>query len=246
VLLLDSQTGELRWKLRTDLDQLPIPPEDAEYCSFLDSDFRARLQEMTGAEFLEQIEDSFSGFLRLSEREAVSARNLPGLLDRLFAQFVQTRVIRFETHLPLYRLRAAATKFGEDSEVSESEGDVEWVLAPPGLRLSPELFVVQVVGRSMEPLIPDGSLVVFRKIAPGTRQGKRLLIEELGATGSSARFTVKRYTSVKKQSSEDEWAHGVIRLEPLNPEFPAFELDPEAFEGKYRVIGEFVQVLETE
>lgn len=246
VLLLDSQTGELHWKLRTDMEQLPIPPEDAEYCSFLDSDFRARLQEMTGAEFLESIEDSFSGFLRLSEREAVSARNLPGLLDRLFARFVQTRVVPYETHLPLYRLRAAATKFGEDSEVAEGEDDVEWVLAPPGLRLSADLFVVQVVGRSMEPLIPDGSLVVFRKIPAGSRQGKRLLIEELGATGSSARFTVKRYTSIKKQASEEEWSHGVIRLEPLNPEFPAFELDPEAFEGKYRVIGEFVQVLSTD
>ncbi len=245
VLLLDSQTGELRWKLRTDMDNLPIPPEDAEYCSFLDSDFRARLQEMTGTEFLETIEDSFSGFLRLSEREAVSARNLPGLLDRLFSQFVQTRVIPFETHLPLYRLQAAATKFGEDREIAEGDDDKEWVLAPPGLRLTPEMFVVQVVGRSMEPLIPDGSFVVFRRIAPGSRQGKRLLIEELGATGTSGRFTVKRYTSAKK-NTEEGWAHSVIRLEPLNREFPAFELDPEAFEGKYRVIGEFVQVLDTE
>jgi hypothetical protein len=98
----------------------------------------------------------------------------------------------------------------------------------------------------MEPLIPDGSLAVFRRVGAGSRQGKRLLIEELGATGSSARFTVKRYTSVKKpvgSSGRDEWAHASIRLEPLNPEFPAFELDPEAFEGRYRVVGEFVQAL---
>ena len=94
----------------------------------------------------------------------------------------------------------------------------------------------------MEPLIPDGSLVIFRKPRAGSRAGKRLLIEELGA-GSSARFTVKRYTSTKRQTGEDDWSHERIRLEPLNPEFPAFDLDPEEFEGKYKVIGEFVRVL---
>jgi hypothetical protein len=101
----------------------------------------------------------------------------------------------------------------------------------------------------MEPLIPDGSLTVFRRIPAGSRQGKRLLIEELGATDTSARFTVKKYSSVKRVKSgvdgdEDaEWEHAAIRLEPLNPEFPSFELDPESFENRYRVLGEFVAVL---
>ncbi len=101
----------------------------------------------------------------------------------------------------------------------------------------------------MEPLIPDGSLAVFRRIPAGSRQNKRLLIEELGATGTSARFTVKKYTSVKRAArkdagdEDDAWQHAAIRLEPLNPEFSSFELDPESFENLYRVIGEFVQVL---
>ncbi|MDQ6699880.1 MAG: S24 family peptidase, partial [Acidobacteriota bacterium] len=102
------------------------------------------------------------------------------------------------------------------------------------------MFVAKVVGRSMEPLIPDGSLCVFRSPVVGSRQGKRLLIEQLGATDSSARYTVKRYTSRKVQTGEEEWSHESIRLEPLNPDFPAFELDGEQF----RVLGEFVQVLD--
>jgi phage repressor protein C with HTH and peptisase S24 domain len=244
ILLLDKHTESLEWKLREDLDELGLSPEDLEYVSYLDSDFRARVRETSGAEFLDWLEDTLSGFLLMSERETVSGRSASQLLNRLFDEHVDTRVIRYKTHLPYYHLRAAATKFGEDSEASDA--DVQWVRCPAGLRPAEDLFVVQVVGRSMEPLIPDGSLAVFRRIAAGSRRGKRLLIEELGATGTSARFTVKRYTSKKKVSEDGEWAHETIRLEPLNPEFPAFELDPEAFEGRYRVIGEFVQVLDSD
>jgi SOS-response transcriptional repressor LexA len=248
ILLFDPETSRLEWKLREDLDELDIAAEDAEYVSCLDSDFHARAAEMGGPALLESLEDSLSGFLRISAREAVSGHSVPALLNRLFDEHVDARVRPFVTHLPFYGLRAAATKFGEDREV---ESEVEWLRAPAGLRLSGDLFVVEVLGRSMEPLIPDGSRVIFRRMGAGSRQGKRLLIEELGATDSSARFTVKRYTSVKKpvgnapprEDADGEWAHASIRLEPLNPEFPPFSLDPEAFEGKYRVIGEFVQVL---
>ena len=38
----------------------------------------------------------------------------------------------------------------------------------------------------------------------------------------------------------DSWEHEDIRLEPLNREFPAFGLHPDAF----RVIAEFVAVLD--
>jgi hypothetical protein len=256
VMLLDPQTHNVEWKLREDFDTLPLSAEDAEMASFLDSDFRARVAEVGGREFLESLEDSLSGFLRISDRETAAGVSSHDLLNRLFsahvhaAHFDRGPVAPFVTHLPYYGLRAAATRFGEDLEVA---GDVEWVRAPEGLRLSPELFVVQVVGRSMEPLIPDGSLAIFRKFGAGSRQGKRLLIEELGVTDSSARFTVKRYTSIKRPIARDtrgeeggdnpEWEHASIRLEPLNPEFPAFELDPETFENRYRVIGEFVALV---
>jgi SOS-response transcriptional repressor LexA len=243
VLLLDKNTNQIEWKLREDPDE-SLSPEDAEYAMLLDADFRARAAEMGGKEFLESLEDSLSGFLRISDRETAVGSSAHAMLNRLYETHVDSRVRRFVTHLPFYGLRAAATRFGEDMEVAEDESEVEWVRAPEGLRLSPEMFVVQVVGRSMEPLIPDGSLAVFRKFAVGSRQGKRLLIEELGATDSSARFTVKRYTSAKTYSGE-QWQHAGIRLEPLNPEFPAFDLDPETFENRYRVLGEFVAVCPT-
>jgi len=159
------------------------------------------------------------------------------MLERLYQEHVERAAVEpFVTHLPLYSLKAAATRFGEDREV-ESEG---WVKAPPRLRLTPDMFVARVVGRSMEPLIPDGSLCVFRVGVVGSRRGKLVLVERFGTTETSARYTIKKYTSKKTQTGEGEWAHASVRLEPLNPEFEGFELK----EGEARVIAEFVQVLE--
>jgi hypothetical protein len=52
----------------------------------------------------------------------------------------------FETHLPVYSLRAAAGKFGEGQEVVE-EG---WAKAEGIGPLGPNMFVAHAVGRSME------------------------------------------------------------------------------------------------
>ena len=147
----------------------------------------------------------------------------------------------FVTHLPFYGLRAAATKFGEEFDQAEVSEPEAWMRAPQGLRLSEGMFVAQVVGRSMEPLIPDGSYCIFRGPVIGSRQGKRLLIEQTGGPGADrcSRYTVKRYTSRKKTDADGAWQHESIRLEPLNPEFEAFELGA----GDFRVIAEFVQVL---
>ncbi|HEU0140061.1 MAG TPA: hypothetical protein VFQ79_10135, partial [Bryobacteraceae bacterium] len=71
-----------------------------------------------------------------------------------------------------------------------------------------------------------------------TRQGKLLLIENYGLSENQGRYTVKRYRS-EKQSTEEGWRHTKIVMEPLNPEFERWELEP----GDFRVIGEFVRVL---
>ena len=92
----------------------------------------------------------------------------------------------------------------------------------------------------MEPRIPDGSLNLFRLHPAGSRQGKILLIERFGVVDQTARYTIKRYTSSKKALSEDEWRHEQIRLEPLNPEFEAWDVDPDGF----AVVAEWLRVIE--
>lgn len=239
VLLIEPASGELVFRLRDDWAEI-AGEDDAEILAALDEDFHARVSEMGGEAFLASLEDSLSDFLRVSQRETVFVSSLSKGMRDLFEEHVDRRVRPYVTHLPVYSLKAAATKFGKEDQVAE----VSWSRAPEGLKLREGMFIAQVLGRSMEPRIPDGSFCVFRADIHGSRQGKLLLIELLGITDDTAQFTIKRYTS-RKRSQEDEfgyveWSHEKIRLEPLNPEFDAFDLHPDQF----RVIGEFVQVLE--
>ena len=63
---------------------------------------------------------------------------------------------------------------------------------------------------------------------------------------SVGEFTVKVYTSKKKPAGAEQWRHISIRLQPLNPEFEAMEFGPEDEHRQFRVIAEFVRVLEDE
>jgi phage repressor protein C with HTH and peptisase S24 domain len=99
------------------------------------------------------------------------------------------------------------------------------------------MFIAQIAGQSMEPMIPDGSLCVFRAGVTGSRGGRLVLAEDREANA----FAVKRYKS-DKVTTEEDWRHGRIRLESLNPGYPSWDLDPD--EEKYRILAEFVQVLD--
>ena len=101
------------------------------------------------------------------------------------------------------------------------------------------MFVCEVYGRSMEPLVPSGSLCVFRKFGAGSRNNKRVLVEDRSEPNN--RYTPKVYHSQKSTSGEDGWAHQTIDLSPLNPEFPVLHLD--ADQDRYAVLAEFVCLL---
>jgi SOS-response transcriptional repressor LexA len=244
VLLLDTVADRLHVRMRTDWDQV-ADPEDAEVLSGLEQEFQQQGREAGGESLLRRLEDSFSNTLRITGRETIAVGDFEKALERLYLYHVEgarasaTQVLPFRTHLPLYSLRAAATRFGQDMEV-EAEA---WVHAPESLTITPDMFVARVVGRSMEPVIPDGSLCIFRHDVVGSRQGKLLLIQQMGASDTGGEFTVKRYTS-RKAVAEEGWRHERIRLEPLNPEFDPWDLDPgELEDGPYRVRGEFLRVL---
>jgi len=159
------------------------------------------------------------------------------VVDRLYGEHVEKLAVEpYRTHVPLYSLEAAAGGLGEEMP-SEAE---DWVRAPEGMRLDPYLFVAHVVGNSMEPRIPNGSLNLFRFHPAGSRQNKILLIQRFGVLDETARYTVKKYTSRKVSTGEDEWHHEQIRLEPLNPEYQAWDVEPTDF----AVVAEWVCVIE--
>src|ERR1035437_6257749 len=236
ILLIDPGTGRGWVRMRARYDDL-ADSEDAEVLEALEEDIRRKVSE-TGAEaYLRSLEDSLSNALRVSERQVVAVDAFSRVLDRLYDEHVEKLAVApFRTHVPLYSLRAAAGGLGEEM-ASEAE---DWVRAPEGMRLDQYLFVAHVVGNSMEPRIPDGSLNLFRFHPAGSRQNKILLTQRFGEMDEPARYTVKKYTSRKAFTGEDQRHHEQIRLEPLNPEHQAWDVEP----ADFAVVAEWICVVE--
>jgi type I restriction enzyme R subunit len=148
---------------------------------------------------------------------------------------------RYVTCVPLVPLKAAASAFGDPQHV-EDDG-FEWVTVDSRRRLRPGMFVAQVVGKSMEPAIPDGSYCLFAAPVEGTRQGKTVLVQLRDTTDpeTGQRYTVKRYESEKIKDG-DAWRHARITLKPVNLDFAPIILTG-ADEGQLQVVAEFVEVL---
>jgi SOS-response transcriptional repressor LexA len=148
---------------------------------------------------------------------------------------------RYVTCVPLVPFKAAAGAFSDPQHVEDDNW--EWVAIDSKRRLRPSIFVAQVVGKSMQPTIPDGAYCLFRAPVTGTRQGKIVLVQLRDSIDpdSGERYTVKRYLS-EKVTDGDSWRHTRITLKPINPDFQPIVLTG-AEEGELQVVAEFVEVL---
>ena len=148
---------------------------------------------------------------------------------------------RYVTCVPYIPLKAAAGTFSDRQHIED--GDFEWAIVESRHRLQPGMFVAQVIGKSMEPVIPDGAYCLFRSPVRGTRQGKIVLVLLRNSVDpeTGQRFTVKRYES-EKSVEEDSWRHDTITLRPLNPDIQPIILTG-AEESELEVIAEFIEVL---
>lgn len=148
---------------------------------------------------------------------------------------------RYATCVPLVPLKAAAGAFGDPQHI-ESQG-FEWAEIESRHRLRPGMFVAQVVGKSMEPAIPDGAWCLFSAPVEGTRQGKTVLVQLRDTTDpdTGQRYTVKRYES-EKAAKGDSWRHERITLKPINPDFKPIVLKSHD-QGELQVVAELVEVL---
>ncbi|MBV8832706.1 MAG: hypothetical protein JO108_26185 [Acidobacteriaceae bacterium] len=236
VLLLDPQTDKLYLRLRRDWEEI-ADDDDIEVLSELEDDLSAKGDESGGAVVFDFLENSASLSLRMTDRQAVSARDFDRKLAELYREHVPAHVLRYRTHLPRYSLAVAAGPFLTNPEGIEAE---EWIEVPPDVRIDDDLFIARIQGHSMEPRIPDGSLCIFRRNVVGSRNGRLVLVRN-SELADDNQYTVKRYRS-EKRIDEDGFVQTRIRLESLNPAYPSWDLDPE--DEKYQVIAEFVQVLE--
>ncbi|MBI5525232.1 MAG: S24 family peptidase [Deltaproteobacteria bacterium] len=147
---------------------------------------------------------------------------------------------RYKGNVPLLTLKTAAGGFS-DEQAPEFE---DWVEIKTTHKLRKGMFVAQVVGRSMEPLIPDGSYCLFRNVHGGTRQGKIVLVQHhsISDVETGGTYTVKKYESDKAVLPDGTWRQTQIRLVPLNPEFKIIVI-PEAEGEEMKIIAEWVEVI---
>ena len=148
---------------------------------------------------------------------------------------------RYVTCVPLVPLKAAAGAFSDPQHIDDDE--FAWAAFETTRRLRRGMFVAKVVGKSMEPSIPDGAYCLFAAPVGGTRQGKTVLVQmrDVADPESGEHYAVKRYES-EKVGDGDSWRHAKITLKPLNVDFEPIILTRED-EGELQVVAEVVEVL---
>ena len=150
-------------------------------------------------------------------------------------------LVPFVNSVPLYDLKAAAGNFSDPQIVEESE----FVYVGEDMNINEDYFAIQVVGESMNRIIPNGSICLFKKFKGGSRNGLIVLVEsqDIQDSDTGANYTVKEYRSEKKVD-EQGWTHQRISLNPLteNPQYKSIILDEESM-SEMKVIGRFVKVL---
>ncbi|WP_339856690.1 DNA/RNA helicase domain-containing protein [Pseudohongiella acticola] len=154
----------------------------------------------------------------------------------------QVKVQPYVNAVPLYSLLPAAGSF---SEQQQAEID-DWIVLPDGERADKSLFACKVQGESMNRIIPNGAVCLFRTDQGGSRNGKIVLVEHSDSIDddSGSHYAVKEYESIKSEDG-DAWAHQRILLKPRSSD-PAFEtlVLSEDDTSRYRVVGEFLRVLD--
>ena len=125
------------------------------------------------------------------------------------------KLIAFENAVPLYDLRAAAGVFSQ-LQIVES---FELIPLPSRYKTAADLFACRVDGESMNRIIPNGSICLFRRYTGGSRNGKIVLVQHTAIQDSDfgSGYTVKEYHSVKN-NGDDGWEHQSIVLKPLSNE----------------------------
>jgi hypothetical protein len=101
--------------------------------------------------------EAYTRFRRDAAGERSAAAPSDGVIEmRPTLQIVQPcPEDRYVTCVPLVPLKAAAGAFSDPQHVEDDNW--EWVAVDSKHRLRPGMFVAQVVGKSMEPTIPNGS-----------------------------------------------------------------------------------------
>jgi DUF2075 family protein len=144
--------------------------------------------------------------------------------------------------IPYYDLKVAAGNFSEDQIASGNK----WLELPEDINYSNDYFACKVFGESMNKVIPNGSVCLFKKYYGGSRNGEIVLVESSSIQDSDfgSGYTIKEYESLKSIDNTGGWSHSSIRLKPLSYD-KSFEninlVEDESV--SLNVLGKFIRVL---
>nr|MBK7067707.1 hypothetical protein [Deltaproteobacteria bacterium] len=120
-----------------------------------------------------------------------------------------------------------------------SDPSTTWVTPPTRRKLREGMFVARVIGRSMEPRIPDGSFCLFGAPVAGDLRNRTLLVQHRGIhdadTGTS--YTVKRFERERPRES------GPRTTAARQPRLRSHRAARETDDANLRVVAELLEVL---
>lgn len=155
---------------------------------------------------------------------------------------IQISDIPSENSIPFYDLNIAAGSFSELQELENIK-----YIELDDINNKDDYFACTVIGESMNKIIPNGSICLFKKYSGSSRNGLITLVEGRNITDIEfgSNYTIKEYSS-KKVTDEEGWRHEEIILLPKSndPNFkPIILRDEETID--FNVLGIFVRILKS-
>ena len=127
----------------------------------------------------------------------------------------------------------------------QSEKDFTLIEGPENSNPNNDYFACKIIGESMNRVIPNGSICLFKPYTGGSRNGKIVLVENMDIQDQdfNSAFTIKTYSS-EKVISEENWKHTSIVLRPnsFDDSYKNIIINEENG-AEMRVVGEFVKIL---
>jgi SOS-response transcriptional repressor LexA len=156
----------------------------------------------------------------------------------------EIQLIPFVNSVPLYSLKVAAG----DLKLNEEFPTEQFIMVPEGVRITKDHFACKIIGNSMNKIVQDGEIGLFKWYEGGSRNGLMVIAEctNLQDSDYSSCYTFKEYHS-QKVVTEEGWRHEKIILKPksYDPSYQDIIIDPESiYDRPIKIIGIFERVIE--
>jgi DUF2075 family protein/predicted GIY-YIG superfamily endonuclease len=168
--------------------------------------------------------------------------NISPIIDT--AEAKEIKIVPFENSVPLYSLKVAAGEF----KFNESLPEEKFILVPDGVKITQDHFACKIIGNSMNKIVQDGQIALFKRYTGGSRNGLMVIAEyyDHQDLDYGSCYTFKEYFS-QKTVNEESWQHEKIILKPksFDSSYQDIVIDPNAINEKtFSVIGIFDRVIE--